>query len=84
MVVVVGLTDMLPSAANPVPTPLSIDTPFMSASVVVQVSVAEFPAVMVVGDAEKLSTVGAVGGAGLTVTVTLELAVPPGAVAVSV
>ena len=49
-----------------------------------QVSVAESPDVIEVGSEEKLSTVGGSGGAGLTVTVTLELALPPGPVAISV
>ena len=79
----VGLTVVLPSTET-VPTPLSIDTPLMSASVVVQVSTAESPAVMVGGEAEKLSTLGGSGGAGLTVIVPFELAVPPAPVATSV
>ena len=75
----------LPSAGIPAPTPLSIETPSASAPVVVQFKMAKSPAGMEVGVAEKLSTVGAAGGAGLTVTVTLEVgAVPPGPVAVRV
>ena len=46
--------------------------------------VVESPAVIVVGTAEKLSTLGGPGGAGFTVTVTPELAVPPAPVATSV
>ena len=80
VVVVFGLTVLLPSASRLAP-PL-IDT--LSASVVVQVRVAVSPDVIVVGAAEKLSTVGGGVGTGLTVTVTLALAVPPAPVAVSV
>ena len=58
---IVGLTVMLPSAGRLVP-PLT-DT--LSASVVVQVKVADSPTVMVVGAAEKPSTVG--GGGTVTV-----------------
>ena len=71
--VVVGLTELLPSAGRLGP-PL-IDT--LAASVVVQLNVADPPAVIAVGVAAKLSTVGAAGGAGLTVTVRLAVAVPP-------
>ncbi len=76
----VGLTELLPLAGRLVP-PL-IDT--LSASVVVQFNVADSLAVIVVGVAEKLSTVGGPGGAGLTVTVTFADVVPPVPVAVSV
>ena len=55
---VVGLTELVPSAAWFGP-PL-IDT--LSALVVVQVSVAASPAVIVASAAEKLSTTGAAGG----------------------
>ena len=78
VVVVVGLTELLPLAARLAP-PL-IDT--LSASVVVQLKVDNPPAATVVGEAIKVSTVGNPGGAGLTVTVTLEVAVPPVPVAV--
>ena len=80
MVVVAGLTEVFPSAGRLAP-PL-IDT--LSASVVVQLKVVGSPAVIVVGAAVKLSTLGGGVGAGLTVTVTLEDAVPPAPVAVSV
>ena len=76
--VVVGLTELLPLAGRLAP-PL-IDT--LAASVVVQLNVAVPPAGIEVGAAEKLSTVGAAGGAGLTVTVALAVAVPPAPVAV--
>ena len=75
--VVVGLTELLPSAGRL--TPPLIDT--LSASVVVQLNVADPPAVIEVGVAAKLSTVG---DPGLTVTVTLAVAVPPGPVAIRV
>ncbi len=77
--VVVGLTEVLPPAGRLGP-PL-IDT--LPASVVVQLSVADPPAVIEVGVAEKLSTVGSSGDAGLTVTVTFADAVPHVPVAVS-
>ncbi len=75
--VVVGLTELLPPAGRLGP-PL-IDT--LAASVVVQLNVADSPAVIEAGEAVKLSTVGA-AGAGLTVTVRLAVAVPPVPVAV--
>ncbi len=53
-----GLTVTLPSTAT-APTPLSIETPV--APVVVQLNVADPPAVIEVGEAAKLSTVGAAG-----------------------
>ncbi len=75
-----GVTGALPLGASHVPTPLSIDT--LVALVVVHVRVEVAPTVIVDGTAEKLSTVGGPGGAGLTVTVTPEVAVPPAPVAV--
>ncbi len=75
--VVVGLTELLPSAGRPAP-PL-IDT--LVASVVVQLNVADPPAVIEVGAAEKPSTVG---GAGLTVMVTFAEDAPPGPMAVRI
>ena len=73
---------LLPSAGKPVPTPLSIET--LSAPVVVQLKLAKPPAVIEVGVAEKLSTLGAAGVPTLTVAVTVDVAVPPGPVAVRV
>ena len=67
----------LPSAGISAPTPLSIVT--LVAPAVVQLKMAIPPAAIEVGVAEKLSTVG---GAGLTVTVTKAVAVPPAPVAV--
>ena len=78
MVVDPGVTVTLLSAAT-VPTPLSIVR--LSAPVVIQLRVADPPAVIVGGTTEKLSIVG---DAGLTVTVTVEVAVPPGPVAANV
>jgi len=77
---VVGLPALFPLAGRLGP-PL-IDT--LSAPVVVQLRLADSPAVIVVGVAEKLSTVGGPGGAGLTRTVTFADAVPPVPVAVKV
>ena len=78
--VVVGLTELPPSAGRLAP-PL-IDT--LSALVVVQLKVAVSPTVIVAVVVEKLSTLGGTG-TGSTVTVTFEVAgVPPAPVAVSV
>ena len=74
---VAGLTLIEPFAGC-APTPLSMVT--LVAFVVVQLNVVELPAGIVEGDAVKLLTVGN----GLTVTVTVDVAVPPGPVAVSV
>ena len=52
--------------------------------VVVQLSVAGWPDVMVLGVTEKLSIAGRTGGAEFTVTVKLVLAVPPAPIATSV
>ncbi len=71
--VAAGLTEALPSAGRLAPP--SIDT--FPALLVVQVKVADSPTVIVAVAVEKLSTLGGAGGAGLTVTVTLEVAVPP-------
>ena len=70
---------LFPSAGKP--ATLLIDT--LSALVVIHVRVAISPAVIADGTAEKLSTVGGSSAAGLTVTATLQVAVPPGPVAVS-
>ena len=68
-----------PATGVTVPMPLSMlaDVAF----VVVHVSIAVWPAVMVAGDAVKVA-VG--GGGGWTVTVAFAVAVPKGPVAVSV
>ena len=76
----VGLTELLPSAGRLGPP--SIDT--LSAPVVVQLRVADSPTVIEVGVAEKLSTVGAAGGAGLTVMVTFADDAPAGPMAVRI
>lgn len=75
--VAVGLTVIDPEAAT-VPIPL-MET--VVAFVVAQVSVAELPAVIVVGDADSVA-VGA--AAACTVTVAMEVAVLPPPVAVNV
>jgi len=77
VVVVAGvtLTDPLAGCA---PTPLSMVT--LVAFAVVQLNVELLPAGTLPGVAVKLLTVGN----GLTVTVTVDVAVPPGPVAVSV
>ena len=72
VVVAVGLTVLLPSAGRLVP-PL-IET--LSASVVVQVRMADWPTVIVVGVAVKLFTVGGPGAAGFTVKIA-EWVTPP-------
>ena len=60
--VVVGLTVLSPSTGKLAPPLIDM----LSASVVNQLKVASSPAVIVVGAAEKLSTLGAgVGGGGL-------------------
>ncbi len=74
----VGFIVTLPSTAT-APAPLSIET--LSASVVVQLKVAESPAAIEFGVAEKLSTVGGPGDAGSTVTVTFANYSPPEPVA---
>jgi len=62
-----------------VPTPLLIETEV--ALLVAQLRVEEPPAVIVLGVAVKLEMMGA---AAFTVTVTVDVVVPPGPVAVSV
>ena len=78
--VVAGLNELFPLAGRLV-RPL-IDT--LCASVVVQLKLAGWPAVIALGVAEKLSTVGGPGDAGFTLTVTFADAVPPVPVAVKV
>ncbi len=78
--VVVGLTEMLPSRGRLGPALITT----LSALVVVQLKVTDSPAVIGVGVAEKLSTVGGPGGAGLTVTVTNACDAPDGPMAVRI
>ncbi len=78
--VVVGLTVMLPSRGRFDPPLITT----LSAPVVVQFRMADPPAVIEVGVAEKLSTVGSPGDAGLTVTVTFADDAPPGPIAVRI
>ncbi len=78
--VVVGLTELLPPRGRMGP-PL-IDT--LSALVVVHVRVEVSLTVIMDGTAEKLSTVGGPGGAGLTVTVTNACAATAGPMAVRI
>jgi hypothetical protein len=77
VVVVVGLTLAVPDTGL-LPTPLSIE--IVVALVEDQVSVDDWPALIDVGDAEKV----AVGAGCVTVTVAVFVVVPPGPVAVSV
>jgi hypothetical protein len=73
VVVLPGLTETEPDVPTE-PTPLSIDTEV--AFVTDQLKVVEFPAMMVVGDAEKFEISGA------TDTFTWEAVLPPHPVAV--
>ena len=73
----VGLTLAVPDAGL-LPTPLSIEIDV--ALVLDHVSVDDWPALMEVGEAEKV----AVGAGCVTVTVAVFVVVPPGPVAVSV
>ena len=78
--VVVGCTVTVPpdtGVTAPMPLSMLADVAF----VVVHVSIADWPAVMLVGDAVKVA-VG--GGGGCTVTVACAVAVPKRPVAVSV
>ena len=77
VVVVAGLTLAVPDAGL-LPTALSIEIEV--ALVVDQVSVDDWPALIEVGEAEKV----AVGAGCVTVTVAVFVVVPPGPVAVSV
>jgi hypothetical protein len=76
-VVEAGLTLAVPDAGL-LPTPLSMEMEV--ALVVDQVSVDDWPARIVVGDAENV----AVGAGWFTVTVAVFVVVPPGPLAVSV
>ena len=63
MVVVVGLTDMLPAADKPVPTPLSIAT--LVALEIAQAKFAELHVVVIeLGVAESILIVGGFGSVG--------------------
>ena len=72
-----GATDIEPFGSRLDPTPGLMVT--LSASIVVQVKVVAFPTMMVAG-----SAVNVISGGSSIVTVTLDVAVPPGPVAVMV
>ena len=75
-----GVTVAVPLAHDTVPTPLLIEQ-VVALVTPLQVKVADWPAVIVVGLAVNEPMVGA---AAVTVTVTVAVELPPGPVAVNV